>query len=208
LDSRNSERQALRQTAVAYVTVHEWMDGDPNFNAAYDEAKTFVSSTKRCVYCGFVGPKDRFRKEYGRRSRNQWKTGICRKCNSKRIMKKGCKTLEAKLKSLWKSCKRSINGKQSGRNMPPECTISPDDLFRLHTAQDGRCYYTGLSMIHQGSKIRDPLIISVDRKDPKLGYTLNNIALCCWGANQLKRDLPHDEFIRFCKLVANRFPDA
>ena len=200
------ERQALRQTAVAYVTVHEWMDKDSDFSVAYDEAKAFVASTKRCVYCGFVGPKDKFRKEYGRRSRNQWKTGICQKCDSKRVMNQKSKTLEAKLKNLWKSCKRSRE--QSGRNTSRECTISPDDLMRLHDLQNGRCYYTGLPMIHQGTKVRDVSIVSVDRKDPKGGYVLDNIALCCWGANQLKRDLPHDEFIRFCKLVANRFPDA
>lgn len=201
------ERQALRQAAVAYRTVHEWMDTDPDFKSKYDEAKKLVASTKRCVYCGLVGPKDLFRKEYGPRSRNQWKTGICQKCDSKRIMGKNVKTLEAKLNSLWKSCKRAVSGRQSGRNTPQECTISPDDLIRLHNLQDGRCHYTGLPMVHQGSKVRDPGIISVDRKNPKSGYTLDNIVLCCWGANQLKRDLPYDEFIKFCKLIANRFPD-
>lgn len=200
------ERQALRQTAVSYVTVHEWLDDDLDFKTAYEAVEDLIASTKRCVYCAMVGPRDEFRKEYGRRSRNQWKTGICRKCDSKRVMDKGNKTWESKLRSLWKSCKNSVSMKQSGRNIPSECTISPDDLVRLHEAQGGRCYYTGLPMVHKGGRIRDPALVSVDRKDPKRGYVLDNVALCCWRANQLKRDLPHDEFVEFCRLVANRFP--
>jgi hypothetical protein len=73
----------------------------------------------------------------------------------------------------------------------------------MYSEQNGLCYYTGLPMKYEKNEIRDVDMVSIDRKNPKLGYTLDNIVLCRWGANQLKRDLGHDEFIEFCRLVSN-----
>jgi hypothetical protein len=80
------ERQALRKTCVAYSTVHSWLNEDSQFRKLYEEVKSFIDSTKKCVYCRKVDVKEKFRNEKGE-IRNQWKTGICRGCDSKRIMK-------------------------------------------------------------------------------------------------------------------------
>lgn len=200
------ERPALKKSAVAYETVRTWMRNDKFFRRAYEDVTEFLKSTKKCVYCGLVDEKVKFRTECKNEVRATWKTGICLLCDSKRSMRKSSSSLQSHMRKLWKSCKQSTYGKKKGRNVPSECTISPDDLMCLHSVQGGRCYYTGLPMSHERICVRDRSVMSVDRKDPKIGYTMANVVLCTWGANQLKRDLTSTQFVEFCKLVSARFP--
>jgi len=196
------EREALRKSAVAWSTVRLWIERDPDFSKSFKEIETYIASTKRCVYCKLVDSREVFRPESGIGSRNQWKTGVCKKCDSKRVMRKNGRSLESRLKTLWKSCKRSVCSKRTGRNTPSECTITPNDLMKMYESQGGRCHYTGLNMKYERTGVRDPDVVSVDRKNPKLGYFLENIVLCRWTVNQMKRDVPYDEFIELCKLVS------
>lgn len=199
------EREAHRKSGTHWQGVRNWMERDPEFKKSFQDVEEYIASTKRCVYCGLTDQKGLFRPD-GFGTRNQWKTGICRKCDSNRVQGQHEKSLGAKLKHLWKSSKSSVKSKRTGGNIPPECTITPDDLMRMYEAQEGRCHYTGLPMKYKREGIRDFDLLSLDRKNPKLGYVLENVVLCRWGANQMKRDVPHDEFVEFCKSVAARFP--
>lgn len=47
----------------------------------------------------------------------------------------------------------------------------------------------------------------VDRKDPSIGYTIDNVLPCCSICNYMKLDFTYEEFIHQCKVIANRFKD-
>ena len=68
----------------------------------------------------------------------------------------------------------------------PDTKIRTPYLRHLYKQQEGKCFYTGVEMKLVSAKKNDPLIMSVDRKDPSLGYVEGNIALCCLGINCLK----------------------
>jgi hypothetical protein len=59
-------------------------------------------------------------------------------------------------------------------------------LRKLYKKQNGKCYYTGVEMKLVSDKKNDPLIMSIDKKDPSLGYAEGNVVLCCLGINYLK----------------------
>ena len=61
-------------------------------------------------------------------------------------------------------------------------------LRSLYAQQQGKCYYTGTQMTlrSKGHLDRDPLLISMDRKNSNEGYTPTNTVLCCFGINTLK----------------------
>lgn len=68
--------------------------------------------------------------------------------------------------------------------------------------QDGRCVYTG--------KVLTPGVdAAVDHRHPQArggNGDLENLQWVCRRVNLMKNDCTHEEFIRFCRQVANRFP--
>lgn len=72
------------------------------------------------------------------------------------------------------------------RNIP--YALSLKNLRDIYQQQNGQCFYTGVPMTLRSNNHldRDPLLISLDRRDSSIGYTPENTVLCCWGANALK----------------------
>ena len=71
--------------------------------------------------------------------------------------------------------------------------ITAGDIERVYQSQDGKCYYSGIKMDWANTKgdhdrllKGNPLAMSIDRKDSDLGYTPDNIALCCRFINYAK----------------------
>lgn len=112
---------------------------------------------------------------------------------------------------------QSYKGSAKVRRIPWELT---DEQFRELTSSP--CYYTGRppsSVFVAGNVDRrkrrglspslnlgDEYINNgVDRLDNSKGYTIDNCVPCCATANYAKLKTPHDEFIAFCKEVAQRF---
>ena len=53
--------------------------------------------------------------------------------------------------------------------------LTPDDLIQKFSDQDGKCYWSGISLDESYNSIsKHPLAISVDRLDNTIGYTFNN----------------------------------
>ncbi len=75
--------------------------------------------------------------------------------------------------------------------------LGVDNIINLWKNQNGKCALTGIDMtfeINTDIKYRNPTNISVDKIDPKLGYTLNNIHLTCLWANTGKLFYSVDEY--------------
>ena len=60
---------------------------------------------------------------------------------------------------------------------------------------NGKCFYCGDNICG----------IGIDRIDNSIGYTKENICLCCKMCNRSKNKYTIDEFINMCKKVAKRF---
>ncbi len=73
-----------------------------------------------------------------------------------------------------------------------------DFLLDLLCVQHQCCYYTGRLMTASAGRDK----VSLDKKNPALGYTRSNVVLCCWLVNQIKRDLSDVEFVQICTEIA------
>lgn len=88
-------------------------------------------------------------------------------------------------------------------------TITKDEV-KLLISQD--CHYCGAAPDHyrtvgSGEWARKSTVPThgIDRKDSDKGYDLDNCVTCCTRCNLMKREIPYQEFIDLCKMIASRF---
>jgi hypothetical protein len=86
--------------------------------------------------------------------------------------------------------------------------IELKDLHDLFDNQHEKCALSGVQMTFirkrgQREFTRNPTNVSLDRIDPKRGYTKDNIQLTTSLANHAKMDSTEDVFIQMCRDVAN-----
>lgn len=93
------------------------------------------------------------------------------------------------------------------KNRILEITVTPDELYDIYKQQQGLCYYTKIPMKmattenYQDRNQPDLDVISVDRINSNLGYTKENIVLCCNSINKMKGNTPQLVFLEFFKAV-------
>lgn len=92
---------------------------------------------------------------------------------------------------------KALIGKKSQRK---ECSLVLKDIQSQWVKQNGLCYYTGLPMNY---RLHLPDSLSIDRIDSNQGYHSYNIVLCLKEVNIMKMNLPLEDFLRFCYLIAN-----
>lgn len=82
--------------------------------------------------------------------------------------------------------------------------ITYQDVWHKYDLQQGKCALSGLVMenYRDGSGIKNPYNISIDRIEADLPYTPDNIQLVCQAINMMKGTLDDNEFIRLCRAVA------
>lgn len=90
--------------------------------------------------------------------------------------------------------------KDSARKRNLECTVTAQFLWELFKIQEGRCGYTGLPIELNKNA-------SLDRIDSTKGYTPGNVHWVLWDINRMKWNIPHQEFVKLCSLVASRNGD-
>lgn len=82
------------------------------------------------------------------------------------------------------------------------CDIDLQYLLELWDKQQGKCFYSGLPMeFARWGQGRKEYSVSIDQKILGLGYTKENVVLCCWAANSGKGTLAVNSYIEFCKAV-------
>lgn len=82
--------------------------------------------------------------------------------------------------------------------------LTKEDCLELLAAQNYRCALTGVTLtcnLEKGVKCKTNA--SIDRIHPKGPYVKENVHLVCAAINKFRIDLPLDEFIDWCKKVAN-----
>lgn len=70
----------------------------------------------------------------------------------------------------------------------------------LWEKQNGRCFYSNVEMKLIAMK-KDPFQVSIDRINSSLGYTHDNVVLCCQCINYMKNDYSLDSFNLFLKSL-------
>lgn len=190
------ERRAIKECSLTFYLIRKWKAQDPDFKAKYEEVQAKIRDVKRCWGCGHVGPRDDFRTEKG--SRFFHLSGVCRSCDSKRIIKKNRRSMEVKLNELLKRTK--ARRRPGGRNWPHENTLTLEFLLALLEKQGGKCYFTGVALEHDTDD--KSKLVSIDRLEPGLGYVEGNVALVSWLVNQVKRDMKEEEFRSLCGKIS------
>jgi hypothetical protein len=100
----------------------------------------------------------------------------------------------------WNDIKSS--SKRYGRVIPFEITI--EQVWELFQKQKGKCALSGVE-IHfpeKSTRYGGDCTASLDRIDSSKGYTIDNVQWVHKIVNLMKMNLPQDEFIKWCKLIA------
>lgn len=102
---------------------------------------------------------------------------------------------------------RSLKRGAKIRNL--EYNISNEYLWNKFIEQNRKCALSGLDLtfvtsINFSRKAKDYQSASLDRIDNSKGYIAGNIQWVHKKINQIKMDMDQKEFIKLCKLVANK----
>jgi hypothetical protein len=96
---------------------------------------------------------------------------------------------------------------RSGKIKTLDFELTIEFLDTLYEKQNGKCYYTGRTLIlpQKDVSFTDNLSswnVSVDRIDSNRGYYQDNVVLCVSDANMAKQSMTEKDFIDLCKDIA------
>jgi hypothetical protein len=84
--------------------------------------------------------------------------------------------------------------------------ITPEYLDELYN-RNHFCVYTGIDLSYDNNLNVKDNPLSIDRIDSNVGYVEGNIQFVHKNINMMKGILTHDDFINFCKMVANKYSE-
>jgi hypothetical protein len=149
--------------------------------------------TRLCSGCGV----ERTYSDKNKYERAEAAKSMCRKCantkTNKTISRKGSEN------AAWTGYKdvpgkifsRLKNGAKQ-RNI--EVTITIEDIYTQYIKQHKQCAFTGVPL-------EFGLDASVDRINSQEGYHVWNIQIVHKTLNMMKKDMPNDLFISWCRMV-------
>jgi hypothetical protein len=149
--------------------------------------------SKTCLACKSVFPIKDFYTYTRRRDGYTFYAPRCKRCENLNHRKRFDLSPEKRAIILFHSSKNT----SKRRNIP--FFLTKEDILNQYNFQHGKCYYTGHPM---SSVSNDPNKMSIDRKDSTLGYTKENIVICCWHINIMKRTYSEREFLTLCKTIS------
>ena len=100
---------------------------------------------------------------------------------------------------------RNARTRAKERSVPFE--ITREYIYTLFENQDGKCYYSGMQLsVVKNIKERehDPLKMTLDCVDPKLGYVAGNIVWCAYCINALKLQMSEAEMLNICSEIVTK----
>ncbi|MFH1202464.1 MAG: hypothetical protein V1674_06205 [Candidatus Omnitrophota bacterium] len=98
----------------------------------------------------------------------------------------------------------------SARKRKLEVSITKDDFVEWWEDQEKRCFYCKRNFDNirfDTDKLNKKLRrLTIDRINNKLGYTINNIVLCCYRCNSIKGNFfDKDEMLEIGKIIHDKF---
>lgn len=129
-----------------------------------------VNGKYKCTECNIFKNEDEFSKHH---NHTRCKTCVDKYLEMRRM------TLRGRLSSLLNSARQHTKERYKKKTLSKRDDLSfditLDFLFDLYYKQSGRCYYSGICM----TTFKGSYLMSLERKDPKKGYTKSNVVLIC-----------------------------
>lgn len=149
---------------------------------------------RRCPCCNIIKDLNDF----------GYKLATCSECAPAHMIEiRNKQSLITKIRIKIGAAKHSIkNDKYKSKNM--ELSINEYDVLDLWEKQKQKCFYTGIEMTYAHG---DPNCFSIDRKNSKIGYTKDNICLCCTWVNTFKTSMPFEKFIWVARKISEHTKD-
>ncbi len=144
---------------------------------------------RRCGSCKLILDKKNFN------------GNTCKKCINKLHQERWrFKKQNGSLEDLIKY--RLKNVKSRAKRNKIDFSLTGQDVLKMFTDQNGKCYYTGKEMslkVFPGNLD----IFSVDRIDSNKGYSIDNCVLCRFIINIMKNSLTIPEFIKISQEIVD-----
>lgn len=90
-------------------------------------------------------------------------------------------------------------------------TLHMEEAFELLKQQNEKCALSGIPIVlgRTAREASSPLrTASLDRIDSLKGYEHGNVQWVHKTVNKMKQDLPQEEFVHFCRSIANHLADT
>ena len=158
-------------------------------------ATDLEAEVRKCRVCKKQLPLDRFYTDPGTGGRSRLRTK-CKTCTQNQIRDASSLTYQAFLAKVYSSSKHArLKG-----GFVWEITLR--DIVDLWEEQNGRCAVTNLVMTHHrdGTGHKD-FNASIDRLNPNIGYTRDNIRLVCYAVNIMRHRMDESEFYFWIKSI-------
>lgn len=165
-----------------------------------------MTNMKTCVCCSQTKPIE----EFGLNSRNKDKKSnycaVCVRTKSSDVRKADPDYSEKH--SLWRKSRRTVPRYRASRLITDAKTRCPDVTVTLDWVEEriaaGTCSVTGIpfDLGGHGAPAR-PFTPSLDRIDPKQGYTLDNTQVVCWIYNRAKGVHGHEAVMQMVEALAH-----
>jgi hypothetical protein len=173
---------------------------------------TYVPVTiKRCKQCGVEKSPPEF---YDCKRCRDGKSPRCRSCVLQRIAERRSDPTFLKAEQRRGAARyTSVKGRAQhllhrARNSPDGCTLTLDDVIR--GIELGHCPITGIQFdlsnehLQLSGRTRNPYGPSLDRINPRVGYTPENTRVVIWQYNAMKGEISDDEVLFICQQIAAR----
>lgn len=150
---------------------------------------------KTCISC----KKELSNSEFStsENKKGKFTRAVCNKCLTKKRNENFSKTPDNFIKNLFTQLK------STRRDSGLDWDINYEFLMSIWSLQKGKCALSGLNMTwHKGSG-KTHFNISIDRKNPDLGYIPSNVQLVCVCVNLMKQSLNDVDFIWWCKTIVD-----
>jgi len=147
---------------------------------------------KSCSECGKV--QDYLRKNYAQQSLDLNKT--CKKCSNRKT-ENSHRGMYNLIRLSWFT--KSKTGAET-RGLIFDITI--EDIWSMYTAQEGRCFLSGLPI--GWAEVGAIHTASIDRIDSSKGYLKDNVQLLHKDVNFMKQQYSQDYFIKVCNAVTEK----
>lgn len=143
--------------------------------------------SKKCNLCHEVKPVSEYAviKQKGRNGKRL--SGTCKTCEKKRLENRYSDSQHRSEALIASASHRAV------------VTITSKDVMKMLEIQNGKCFYSGLPMTSEKGFYG----FSLERiNNSNRDYTKENVVLCCWGVNQMKRNMDLSHFLSVCKAIA------
>lgn len=157
---------------------------------------------KQCTKCGQIKSEDDFYKSQ--------RGSTCKSCHlemTRTYKREQRQDTNFRLLESFKQKERRVRLWQNtlindSKSRGYENTLILKDIDDLFDKQNGLCHWFKVPLLPSSQK-KHPQQPSLDRLDRNLGYTKDNVVLCCYSANIGRNDCDEETWKKFLSVLFN-----